>query len=139
MRRGGSGHRFPTCCPHWRKPPLAPEEGRFGVLDRLRQSSPAVAWKLLISLLPSMLAISLETYKPRWREWAPEELPPFDPIGRVRQINPVVERLLADVGVEGMRWGDLIGILDDVPADYCEAILSKLDDLDPYALDRRGR
>src|SRR5205807_66320 len=95
--------------------------------------------KLLVGLLPSVFGISLGTYQPRWREWGPDEPPPFNPVDWGRQIDPVVERLLADAGVDGARWVDLVGVLDDVPADSSQAILSRLDDLDPDILDSGDR
>ncbi len=52
---------------------IAPIEKREVALKTIMQETPAVAWKLLLSLLPDQFRISGGTRKPSWRNTVPDD------------------------------------------------------------------
>ena len=54
----------------WLPQTTARVEKRMAIIDRLRERTPDVSWKLMKELLPEFRGISFPSAKPRWREWA---------------------------------------------------------------------
>ena len=46
---------------------------RMAVIERLRERHPDIAWRLMIALLPSQLALHDPTPDPEFRDWKPQE------------------------------------------------------------------
>ncbi len=53
--------------------PPASSSARMEAINRLRERNPAVAWPLMIDLLPSPRALHDPTQKPEFRDWKPKE------------------------------------------------------------------
>lgn len=102
---------------------------RLDVIDALRQRHAAVAWRLMLALLPESHGIAHSTHAPSYRQWKPPEKPVLmrDYWGFIRAL---VERILSDVGADASRWVELIPKLDDVPADLRKQIVGKLETLE---------
>ena len=101
---------------------------RLDVIDALRQRHAAIAWRLMLTLLPGSNGVAFSTHAPSYRLWKPPE-------ERVLMrdywdfIHALVERILRDVGADAARWVELIPKLDDVPADLREQVVGKLEAL----------
>ncbi len=57
----------------WLPQTTAPVEKRKVAIQTLQKEQPDIAWKLLLSLLPSQHQISTGAHKPAWRQTIPEE------------------------------------------------------------------
>src|SRR5205823_6355450 len=53
---------------------LGPER-RLAVIDRLRERHPAVAWNLLLGLLPALHSAAMPISEPEFRDWAKRDQP----------------------------------------------------------------
>src|SRR5678809_729348 len=71
---------------------------------QLRSRHPAVAWKLMLTMLPEPHAIAIPTHAPHYREWRPSVLGVVAPPQRRQVIADVVARLRADAGRVPERW-----------------------------------
>lgn len=112
---------------------------RVQVLDLIRTRHPTVSWKLMIALLPEAHAVAMHTASPRWRDWRPDEYVAPTVGEYLSFVNLVVERLLADVGLRGERWKELIESLDTLPEESFEAIRERLTALATTAIPSHDR
>ncbi|GAA1973775.1 helix-turn-helix domain-containing protein [Catenulispora subtropica] len=103
---------------------------RFMVLDHLRQTTPEVAWQLLLSLLPAPLAIEDYSSQPRWRDWPAEKQPPTAD-ERLRHPEEVLSRLLKDVGTDASRWIEIIPAYPNLLAPLRIQLLEGIGRLEP--------
>lgn len=120
----------------WFPQTAADVEQRLRVIDMLRRrAAPAIAWSLVIGLLPTPHSIGEFTNKPQWREWPDDQQQDMGGMAQwLRQADSLVERLLQDVGSDGTRWAALISAAPSLPEKLGDAILDQLDDLDPAHL-----
>jgi hypothetical protein len=109
----------------WRPQTAATLDQRLRVLDALRGREAAVAWRLLVALLPEDYATAFRTATPRWRDWAEEE-PQVAPAETSKATNQIVSRLLEDVGTNGGRWRALIARLEALPPEPHKAVVDRL-------------
>jgi transcriptional regulator with XRE-family HTH domain len=114
----------------WHPQTAASVEERLGVLDTLIEHEPQPAWDLLARLLPQSHDIATPTYAPRWREWKPsEDRPPtFGEVGYL--AREIVQRMLANTGLDGRRWATLARAVSPLPPELRDRILDALGDLD---------
>lgn len=110
----------------WHPQTTASLEQRLRVLDALRGREPDVAWRLLSQLLPEQHGIAHNTARPRWRDWAPDSLPPVTVGEYWRAVREVVGRMVSDAAESGARWQDLIEALHRLPADLHDTIVDRL-------------
>ncbi len=108
---------------------------RFGAIDAIRAREPAIAWKVMTSLLPQFSDHSSPTARPHWREWAPAEDVGVTTIEFATGTAELVQRLLVDAGVDGTRWNDLIEGLPGFPPDQFGAAVAGLESLNVEQLD----
>ena len=96
------------------------------VLDNIRQNESDIAWDLLLSILPSPYGNLLDTARPKYRNWAPDEEIQAISIEDLKIIPEVVHRLLEDAGTNGPRWHKLIDKLDELPKSEFDAVTDYL-------------
>lgn len=125
----------------WHPNTSAQLDQRLGVLDRIREREPEVAWRLLLGLLPAHNEISTPTSTPRWRwrDWAASRSSAITTDEYYRAVSEVARRLLEDVGTDGHRWHDLIGRIDDVPRAEFGAAVQRLNTVDVQAFSPADR
>ncbi len=101
---------------------------RLDAIDGLRTRHAAVAWRLVLKLLPEPMAGAHPTHPPSYRQWKPldDRRIPADYWPFVRAL---VERVIEDVGNDPARWVELTPKLDDLPADLRKRLLDKLEAL----------
>jgi hypothetical protein len=115
----------------WHPQTTAKLDKRLSVLDSIREHEPQVAWSLLNTLLPERLGgVAFPTAKPKWREWTTETRSQVTYAELAQAEREIVSRLLADVGIDGQRWKDLISKVDDVSKAQHDTIVEKLLTLD---------
>lgn len=103
---------------------------RSAVLDTLRKYVPDVAWRLLCKLLPQYHSIHMYTRKPRWRNWAPNTIPPITGDEYLDSVHEIVIKLLSDVGTNGNRWNDLLKTLSRLPENEYNVVYNHLSEID---------
>ena len=123
----------------WCPQTTATLEQRLCVLDVIRDREPKVAWRLMVELLPEFHGVAHRTAMPRWQDWAPDSPPPVTGAQYVKAISEIVKRVLADVDENGSRWRDLIEALPNLPGDQYEAVVRRLESMNPERLDASGR
>ncbi len=112
----------------------------LSVLDTLRKVEPNIAWKLMLGLLPSGVAVMVGSPPaPRWRDFSGDEIEPITYELVAQATQAFSSRLLADVGVDAERWKDLIDALANLtPSRRAEAV-RHLVELAPQITDRNER
>ena len=84
---------------------------RLGVLDSVLRDEPAIGWRLVASLLPSLHGVSMNTYKPRWREAGASEKETLTRRMVFDTYSAVIERVLALAGDDPDRWQKIISAM----------------------------
>lgn len=103
-------------------------ERRLAALDGLRQRHPAVAWRLMVSMLPVQHAIAHPIAVPLFRGWKPTEVPvTVSEFWKV--VDEICARLLADAGDNVERWSTIIGELSNLPEARRNEALGQLEEL----------
>ena len=123
----------------WSPQTTARVEKRMSIIDRLRERTPDVSWKLMKELLPETHGTGHFSAKPQWRDWAPDEGPQVTRGELFEVTKEVLQRLLEDVGALRSRWDDLIRALADLPLELYQMIVERLGSLDADALEEESR
>jgi len=92
----------------WRPQTTASAEHRLGVIVRLGETHPEVAWSLALSLMPRGADWSASSARPNWREW---HLPaPGDVLVSTyyTHVNALSDTLVGWAGTSPTKWADLI-------------------------------
>ncbi len=112
---------------------------RRGVLERIAAAEPAVAWDLLIGLLPEMHGSASHTARPRRRDWMAGEPGgvTFSELGAAADWT--VERLMALAGSDPSRWAKLVAHLGNVPPGSFDRITHHLAAVRPASFGASGR
>ena len=106
---------------------LGPDR-RLKVLDGLRRDHEAVAWTLMLGLLPQQHAIGTYANAPLFRRWKPET----EGVTNKEHwdfSSAVATRLVEAAGADPARWSALGERLTDFPPPELEAALSRLAEL----------
>ncbi len=100
---------------------------RMAVLDEITRTLPVVAWRLLVTLLPSLHASSSPTAKPRLREAGAADRKPVTNREYAEAQLAVIDRVLALVGDDETRWKSFIPTLAMAPPDRRQLALAALE------------
>jgi hypothetical protein len=114
----------------WHPQTAAPFEERMFVIDSVRERYPETGWSLMLSILPTPHDVATPTSKPRWRPWAPQQREALTYVELGRQTREVVDRLLRAAEVRATRWTDLIGLLDSLPRDSFDQVVTTMSSID---------
>lgn len=106
---------------------VTPEQ-RLEAIDGLRDHHDAIAWRLLLALLPEGHSTSMNISEPHFREWKPESLSVLI-VEYWNFIDELYKRVLVDVERDPNRWLPLIDKIDDIPPSSRAATLARLDEL----------
>jgi len=111
---------------------------RLRALDLIRRRETNAAWKLMLGILPRGHDTSTPSPTPLWRDFTVDniEIVTWGLIGR--GAAEVSKRLLADVGVDPVRWSHLLDRLGDLAPDVEQAI-SALEAAEPQITDKADR
>jgi hypothetical protein len=111
-------------------------ERRVSVLDRLRERHPAIAWPLLLALLPEPHSIASRIAEPTFRDWARRAQPTnADVVGFYEAIATFA---LADADADPSRLKVLIEHLPTLPPATRTALLDRLA-AERDQIERKGR
>lgn len=114
----------------WHPQTSANLESRLNVIDSLTKREPEIAWDLLRSLLPKITGDSGgNTPKPKWRDWGSALSARVSEAEYAKGTREVYQRMLLNVGTNGVRWRHLIEALPAILPDQFEAAVKRLQDL----------
>ena len=111
---------------------------RLRVIDHLRKIEPRASWKLLLATLPSGHGSVTPSPHPLWRDYSPktQEIVTYGLIGKGAEAAS--ERLLQDVGVDPVRWKELLKRINQLAPDP-KAAIKLIDDTEPRIVSRADR
>jgi len=90
-------------------------ERRLTALDGLRMRHGAIAWQLMLSMLPDHHGgIAADISEPQFRDWKPEKVSVTKKEYWI-QVEGTCERLLEDAGTDPTRWVSLLKELQNLP------------------------
>lgn len=112
----------------WLPQTTATLEQRLAVLDRLRERHPAVAWNLMVKLLPDRGTASSHP-APRWRDWAPESPARVTNAEWFKAGREVAVRMIEDAAQDAKRWRDIIKALPRLPPDLSDKVIHSVSEL----------
>jgi hypothetical protein len=120
----------------WLPQTSAPAESRVKTLDALLHGHEEVTWELMLRLLPGHSEVGMNTYKPRFRDWAAREERTVTYGELFSFVDAISERLVQLAKEEPRRWTQVVGAFDRLPDEGKRAALAGLallrrDELDP--------
>ncbi|AFY92467.1 hypothetical protein [Chamaesiphon minutus] len=95
-------------------------------IDTLYQREPDIAWNLSMSLI-SHYHMSLMERKTRWRDWVTETASTFISQDLMDASDAILEKLIANAGVNIARWCSLIDRARFMTANQKDAIVNSLE------------
>ncbi len=101
-------------------------EQRIHVLDRMRKSETAVAWGLMLSVIPSGHDSASPAAQPRWRDFSIEDSEVITNALIYRGAVAIAERLVEDVGSDPGRWTQLIEAYPNMAPESRVTVLATL-------------
>jgi hypothetical protein len=99
-------------------------ERRLAVLDRLRDRHAAIAWPLVLALLPELHGVATPIAEPKFRDWARRVEPTRGDV--IGSYDAIGTRALDDAGVDPSRLKILIDHLPTLPPPTRAALLDRL-------------
>lgn len=120
----------------WHPQTAAPLRDRLAALDNLRRKEPDVAWELMLAMLPKPHDVATPSHEPRWRDWKDTWQAGVTFEERDEAVRKVTDRLLADVGISGKRWAQVIQDITNLP---WSRVIETLEDTDPAAFAEEDR
>ena len=111
----------------WLPQTTASVEKRKVAVKALFREFPAIAWKLVISLLPNQHQTSMGSHKPSWRSTIPEDWKEgASPQEYWEQVFFYAERAVSMAGYDTARLGELIDHFDNLPRPSFDRLLEVL-------------
>jgi len=107
-------------CP-WRPNTSATAEQQMQAVARLRTSHPAIAWEVLLSMLPNSRDIHMLQRGPEFRDWKQGE-PVVLRSDYRRIVSAAAAALVGTAGVQVDRWVTLVDEIDNIPSDVQPAL-----------------
>jgi hypothetical protein len=101
----------------WRPDTTASIDVRLEALDLVVETDVDVGWTLLLSLLPKHHDTALQSHRPSWREWGPEDRSAVTNAEYFRHVTWLVDRLLGLAGTHTDRWIELVEAMPNLPVD----------------------
>jgi transcriptional regulator with XRE-family HTH domain len=92
----------------WVPQTYATAEQRLQVIDLVLKRYNRVGWELLLGIAPSMHGFSTPSASPRWRDYTVDSAEPVTRLGIARTYDAIGERVLAHVGNDTIRWGEVL-------------------------------
>jgi len=96
-------------------------------LQTLRKEVPAVAWKLLLSLLPNQHQVSTGSHKPSWRNFIPDDWKKGVTQKEYWELVAFCAELAVSMASHDMeKLNELVGQLDNLPQPSFDKVLEHL-------------
>ncbi|ACU72916.1 XRE family transcriptional regulator [Catenulispora acidiphila DSM 44928] len=92
-----------------------PVAGRMAVIERLRDRHPDVAWRLMLTLLPSQFDLHGPTPNPEFRDWKPQEPVAVTADEWLDCVRTLVNWLILDAGDNVRRWQQVLDVFPFLP------------------------
>lgn len=122
----------------WSPQTYATLDQRLRALDGIRAREPEAAWKLMLEVLPRGHDTSSPSPQPRWRDFSVDHPEVVTRNLICRGAAGISERLVTDVGLDPLRWSQLLDRLGNLCPDLSSA-LAALDVAETEILDAADR
>ncbi len=106
----------------WNPQTYAPSDSRLRILDSVRRQHNAVAWTLLLKLLPSGHGFSTNSPVPRWRDFTIDKPEVLTRARLARSVAQVSAWLVDEADMNAERWSELVPRLADLAPDNGAAL-----------------
>jgi hypothetical protein len=123
----------------WYPNTTASLEHRLHVLDIIRRQEPAIAWNLLMQLLPQQHSTVSPTHGTKWRDWTPDSRCTPTVQEFMDATNAILGRLLSDAQTNPARWCNLIVSAGALLPEQQEVLLQHLESLEPTVFSAHER
>jgi len=111
----------------WAPNTCATAKQRMGILARVLESVPSIAWQLITKLLPTAHDISSPSQKPAFREFG-EAVPEVLTYAVVWESQAfVIDMAIRHAGLDGERWAELISAISYFPKQSYEGTAKALE------------
>jgi len=110
----------------WYPQTAAGVEKRIVALKSLANRTPAVAWKLLFSMLPQVHSSSTPTHRPVWRDWVSAWQEGTSDTDYWKQVAAAAELIVQLVGNDPARWSKVLDELQSVPESHRIQLIDRL-------------
>ncbi|MGO4761330.1 hypothetical protein AB4120_02215 [Cupriavidus sp. 2KB_3] len=111
----------------WAPNTCATAKSRMGVLARVLESVPSIAWQLITKLLPNSHDVSSPTQRPAFREFGEGNAEVLT-YGVVWESQAsVIDMAIRHAGLDADRWGVLIGAISHFPKQSFEGTAKALE------------
>ncbi|WP_131812850.1 hypothetical protein [Mycolicibacterium fortuitum] len=98
---------------------------RLAVIDRLRKMHNPIAWKLMMSVLPSRGQIRSAASEPSYRDWKRPQYP-VNTAEYLTFVSEIIQSCVVEAGADASRWQELIGHYSELPSDDRDTVLTGL-------------
>jgi hypothetical protein len=110
----------------WYRNTHASVDEKISVLQMLLGREPDIAWKLLVSLIPSSHNYCSKTHDYRWRQVSPVKTPAVTRMELYVGVDKIIGMLIAYARNDETLWAELIERFHDIPPDRRREIAGKL-------------
>lgn len=110
----------------WTPQTYATSEQRLQVIDLVLKRYNRVGWELLLGIAPNTRGFATPSASPRWRDYTVDSVEPVTRLGIARSYDAIGERILAHVGIDTMRWGEVLGHWANFSLAWREAAAAQL-------------
>lgn len=106
----------------------APPDQRLKTIDLIRKQDSDVAWNLMVGIIPQlhMNTTVHKTHEPDFREWGTDTWEPVTWAEVQTMVHELIGRLVEDVGTDERRWNSIIQLVDDLPDEQFNILISKM-------------
>lgn len=109
----------------WAPNTCATAKQRMGVLARVLESVPSIAWQLITKLLPTAHDISNPNQKPAFREFGEAEILTYAVVWESQAF--VIDMAIRHAGLNAERWTELINAISYFPKQSFEGTAKALE------------
>ena len=99
----------------WHPQTTATMDQRVQVLDYLEPRHPKGTMRLLVALLPNVMAVATPTSRPQWRDWATTWVAGVTNADYWQQIEACTRRAITACGTDAERWLSLLKHVEHLP------------------------
>jgi hypothetical protein len=108
----------------WMPATNASLEMRLAVLENLVSTRPDIAWRLILSLLPTYGQIQFNSQSPRFREAGASERESLTHPVLFKSISAILSMAIQLAGLDGKRWSALLKECHELPKSDSDRLIS---------------
>ncbi len=123
----------------WHPQTAAGVDERIKFLKSLADNAPAVAWKLLLTMMPQALSSADLTHRPIWRDWMSGWREGASDEDYWKQVNAAADLVVRLAGNDTSRWIDVLDKLQTIPQSHRNHLIDRIQVLPADMIRPEGR